>query len=280
MVNEVNKLIYNTIIKRYSINLPDIGTICVVRYPAEISSKRELTAPRYNVELSTNKAAISIVDIIASEASVEANRATEIYSRWLEKSRQNNQFVIDRVGTIRDKRIDADKELITALNTYNKSYTMSRRNNRKPVWILLSLVVAVLIYIGAWKMLNSNSNNDVIDTIEEVRPNIETTLEKSKEVDAIEDVTPIESQQLDWRKAEDIRHWVIVGSYSTIENAERAISAIEKSAPEVQCDCFELGSMYAVAAYGDSNLDKCNEFRSSHKDLFPQSWIYTPKRYR
>jgi hypothetical protein len=165
MVNEVNKLIYNTIIKHCSINLPDIGTICVVRYPAEISSKRELTAPRYNVELSINKKAISIVDIIASEASVEANRATEIYSRWLEKSRQNNQFVIDRVGTIRDKRIDADKELITALNTYNKSYTMSRRNNHKPVWILLSLVVAVLIYIGAWKMLNSNSNNDVIDTI-------------------------------------------------------------------------------------------------------------------
>ena len=50
--------------------------------------------------------------------------------------------------------------------------------------------------------------------------------------------------------------------------------------PDAQCDYFKLGSMFAVAVYGSKELSDCQEFKQAHIKEFPQSWIYTLKRYR
>lgn len=83
-----------------------------------------------------------------------------------------------------------------------------------------------------------------------------------------------------WTMRDDIRHFVVAGSYSTMANAERAVASLVKQHEDLDCKIFELGRMYAVAIYGSNNHDECAIFMREHRNEFKQTWIFTPKEYR
>lgn len=285
MVNEVNKLIYNAIVKYHAVYLPDVGTLSVVRHPATMSSKNELVPPRFDVELSLDNRAKSLVDIISVEVAVDKQRAEEIYARWSDKLHKGGIMVIDRVGTLRDKNFVADAEIIKALNISNRPFRITRKRNYAPLYLLLTLVVLGALGYGGWRYFDTKKDQVVVEIVaeEQVMPEVELPLvEESKVPEAVvvEEVQIKKTITYDWRENEGIRHWVVVGSYSTTENAERAIADIVKRLPEMQCDYFKLGSMFAVAAFGSADIEECQEFKNAHSKEFPQSWVYTPKRYR
>ena len=99
----------------------------------------------------------------------------------------------------------------------------------------------------------------------------------AEEIEEIELVAPKDDN---WTMHDDIRHWVVAGSYSTMENAERAIVAIEEEFSEIHCKIFTLGKMFAVAIYGSSDLEECSKYKQEHRKEFEQCWIFTPKEYR
>lgn len=84
----------------------------------------------------------------------------------------------------------------------------------------------------------------------------------------------------DWTTRDDIRHWVVVGSYSTEENAERALEQIKEKHPEAYCDIFTLGWMYAVASYGSADRDDCVKYMRKYRYEYEQMWIFTPNKYK
>ena len=84
----------------------------------------------------------------------------------------------------------------------------------------------------------------------------------------------------DWRTNTDIRHYVVVGSYSTEKNAERAINELSGKYNELLFNYFKLGSMYAVAAFGSTNREDCERFVCEYKQSFPQLWIHTPRKHK
>lgn len=308
MGTEVNKLIFNTIIKYKSLYLPDIGTLCIVRQPATISSHNEILAPHYTVEFRNEKSAISLIDIISSQAGVEPSRATEIYNRWLERSWKGDEIIIDRVGALKGEIFKCDRELIKQLNINNQPLTITRQRGIKPLWVILTCLVAICVGYVAWLYNDSQNSTQnqiveypaiVTDATELDKQNIvsssdvDTTIAVNEDVsneieeptvEVEENIVTIEEQVIDvdedWRDSENIRHWVVFGSYSTIANAKRAISDIERRIPEAKCEYFKLGSMYAVAVFGSSNLADCQEFKLNHAKDFPQAWVYTPKRYK
>ena len=296
MVNEVGKLIYNALVKHHAVYLPEVGSLRVVRRSASMGSKSELIPPRFEVEYTSDKCANSLIDIISNEVSVDAQRADEIYSRWLDKAREGSEVVIDRVGVLHDKSFTANQALVDTLNGYTKPIRLQRRVNSVPLFVTLIIVLLVAAGATGWWYLDGQQFAKPVDILaEDVNvPVVETPLveiieepeveiianDESSVVEVVEEVSAEEVCVVDWRNSEDIRHWVVVGSYSTTENAERAISDIVKRYPESQCDYFKLGSMYAVAIFGSVDLQECQTFKSAHTKDFPQSWIYTPKKYR
>lgn len=285
MVNEVNKLIYNAIVKYHAVYLPDVGTLSVVRHPATMSSKNELIPPRFDVELSLDNRAKSLVDIISAEVAVDKQRAEEIYARWSDKLHKGGIMVIDRVGTLRNNSFVADAEIIKALNISNQPFRITRKRNYAPLYLLLTLVVFGALGYGGWRYFDTKQDQVVVEIVaeEQVMPEVELPLVQDTqpvEIEMMEEASNNDIIESDWRENEGIRHWVVVGSYSTTENAERAIDDIVKRLPEMQCNYFKLGSMFAVAAFGSADIVECQEFKSAHSEEFPQSWVYTPKRYR
>lgn len=278
MVKEVSKLIYNALLRYHAIYLPEVGTLSVVRHASTINSRNEVLPPRNDIEFSSDDRAKSLVTIISDNAGVDAVQAQEIYLRWLDKVREGSVIKIDRVGTLTDKSFSVDKTLIKSLNLRDEPLRISRRRSFTPIYIVLFLAV---ICGGGWWCLNLEkeiaSEGIAVETI--VVEDVETPLVDIVQESVAEEIEEVEVVS-DWRSRGDIRHWVVVGSYSTTQNAERAIADIVKRMPEAQCDYFKLGSMYAVAVFGSSDAEECQKFKNQYSKEFAQSWVYTPKKFR
>ena len=299
MVNEVSKLIYNALIKHQALYLPEVGTLSVERLPANMGSKNELIQPRYVVQYASDNRAKSLIDIISNVAAVDEVRANEIYSRWLDKARGGSVVVIDRVGTLRDDRFMADSVLIEALNIHSQPLRVSRRKSSAPIYIVLALlIIAALGYCGWWyfttmPVSKSIEVSELVELTTETQtieiPSV-TEIEDTEieEIESVETETIIEDTETsettetiaDWRKSDDIRHWVVVGSYSTTQNAERAISDITKRHPDMQCTYYRLGKMYAVVIFGSADKEECQQYKRRYSKMFPQSWVHTPRKFR
>ena len=276
MVNEVNKLIYNTLAEHNAVVLPRIGSLGVVRRMAKMEGNR-VVAPTFAVEFSSAEEGVSLCDVIASVANISSSEAEDIYLRWLDKVKEGNTLTISGVGTLRDKSFVTDTELQKALNLADKTPIKIHSRSRKP-YLAIAAVVVALLGVGAYLFLANDRVASPTPT-----PTEEVVLEEvivAEPEPEPETEIEIETAPVRWIDSDDIRHWVVVGSYSTTENAERAVEDILRRQDAECCDILTLGKMYAVAVYGSSNKEDCERFVRENRDKFKQSWVHTPKRFK
>lgn len=274
MVNEVNKLIYNTLAEHNAVVLPRVGSLGVVRRMAKMEGNR-VVAPTFAVEFSSAEEGVSLCDVIASVANISSSEAEDIYLRWLDKVKEGNTLTISGVGTLRDKSFVTDTELQKALNLADKTPIKIHSRSRKP-YIAIAAVVVALLGVGAYLFLaNDRVASPAPAPIEKVVVDEVVVAEPEPITE-----TEIETAPTRWIDRDDIRHWVVVGSYSTTENAERAVEDILKRQDAECCDILTLGKMYAVAVYGSSDKADCERFVRDNRDKFKQSWVHTPKRFK
>ena len=278
MVNEVNKLIYNTLAEHNAVVLPRVGSLGVVRRMAKMEGNR-VVAPTFAVEFSSAEEGVSLCDVIASVANISSSEAEDIYLRWLDKVKEGNTLTISGVGTLRDKSFVTDTELQKALNLADKTPIKIHSRSRKP-YIAIAAVVVALLGVGAYIFLaNDRVASPAPTPIEEVVVE-EVVVAEPEPITETETETEIEPAPARWIDRDDIRHWVVVGSYSTTENAERAVEDILRRQDAECCDILTLGKMYAVAVYGSSDKADCERFVRDNRDKFKQSWVHTPKRFK
>ena len=292
MVNEVNKLLYNTLVNRHEVYLPEVGTLRVVRRAASMGPNHELIPPHFDVEYTSNSSAKSLVNIISAECAVDIQRAEEIYSRWLEKVRTESTLTIEGVGKLQNKSFVADSAFISLFAPVTTPIKIKRQKNKAAITAaLVATFIGVGVIFGAvaWFFFNESpapvaetAEPEVIVTTEIAEVEDITVNEVVEEVilEDIPEAEPIVDESSDWTKGADIRHWVIAGSYSTPENADIAVKDIMSKHDDIYCNVFSLGKMYAVAIYGSSEREKCDTFIREHSNEFNQIWVFTPKANR
>lgn len=309
MVNEVNKLIHNTILDQGGVSLPGVGTIYVTRKPATKISSKSISAPRLTLALSPDKRSISIVDAIANIAQIEIIQAEDIYRRWLNKVRQDDGCIsIFEVCSINNSNIVIDPLFSSKLNpgSNNEIEISCQTHTGRNICIILTVVIIALgavYYLYANILNNTTSEAIQVEMVADITENntLEVTDDSTADnqnvttdyiiPDAVEEEIIAEEQGSttdmiesvtidDWRQRDDIRHWVIVGSYSSEENVARAIADLEAKNPDIMFATFQLGSMYAVAAFGSSEYADCESFKQEYIKQFKQSWIHTPRKYK
>ena len=301
MVSEVNKIIYNRLVSNGALYIPDVGTLTLLRQPAMYTSRKRIVSPRYFVDFSADKIADSLVDIIADVASVDMATAEDICLRWLDKVRTEDGFTIEGVGILKSGHFTLDEALESQLCLFGVDYINVTTRRRGWAFAAVACVVLALCGVSAWWFMRDTANKEpqilvAVETVVEepqivetevVEIAVETTEEQgsateeiAESIETVEVVEPEVVAPADWRDNENIRHWVVIGSYSTTENAERAIKEFETKFPDLMFSHIRLGSMYAVASYGSTEKVDCEEFVQNHKSDFTQLWIYTPKRYR
>lgn len=305
MVNEVSKIIYNTLVVHRAVTLPGVGTLFVVQRSATIHNKREVAAPHFAIDFSSREYGISLVAAISSVANIPTKDAEEIYARWLDKVKDGNKLSICNIGTLNNKTFIADKSLLTQLNPDSSRVVRLPKRGRK--W-LCALVIIILAAIAAAATIfvikpGSKEGHDRVaeehyiptQTVETaanreiIEENITTPeTEIIPEIENVEDTNicdaEIASEEIPavelWSDNPDIRHWVVAGSYSTETNANRAVDKIRKLHPDICCEQFKLGKMFAVAVFGSTTIDECEEFVRAEKKRLGALWIHTPKRFK
>lgn len=298
MVSEVNKIIYNRLVSNGALYIPDVGTLTLLRQPAMYTSRKRIVSPRYFVDFSADKIADSLVDIIADVASVDVATAEDICLRWLDKVRTEDGFTIEGVGILKSGHFTLDEALESQLCPFGIDCINVTTRRRGWAFAAVACVLLALCGVSArWFMRDTATVDPQILVAEEIVVEesqivetevVETIVEETEEqggaaeqiAEIMETPEPDVVTPADWRDNENIRHWVVIGSYSTTENAERAIKEFETKSPDLMFSHIRLGSMYAVASYGSAEKVDCEEFVQNHKCDFAQLWIYTPKRYR
>lgn len=296
MQNAVNNLIYNTLIADGSVALPSVGRLSIVRRPASMSGKK-VSPPQYVVEFSSATEGRTIVDVVSDVASVDLVQAEDIYRRWLDKVRTERGVVIEGVGELRNKSFVAVPELLGALNSVGNAPIRITRRRSGGVW-LYAVAAVLLLAVAAYFAIGYFDTHDIV-ACEETNIEVENSLSKPEymaDAEVIADVVeepvmdvaekpvsevveePVTEVAKAWNEEDDIRHWVVIGTYSTPDNAERAKRDAERGDEGCVCDVFRLGSMYAVVAFGAAEREACEEFKRAHRAKYPQAWIHTPKR--
>lgn len=303
MVNEVNKIIYNRLITEREVTLPGVGLLSLVRHAASMSSRDVIAAPRLTIEFSSHAEGCSVVDAIAVIGGTDTATAEDIYSRWLEKVRSGSTLTIEGVGILRNKSFEVDKELLSMLNGTSATHVnvVRRKKGRTMLWIGLALsIIALIVSIAAIfnvdisaisdkatnadKQVETIVENIVVEPIAEDIASDEPTTDVEEDIHT-QDAVAVECVEVatvadNWTKRDDIHHWVVAGSYSTMSNAESAVEAITTKYQDIDCKIITLGKMYAVAIYGSNDRDDCVQYMRKYHKNFGEAWIFTPKEYR
>lgn len=300
MVNEVGKIIRNTLLTHGAVLLPSVGTLYVVRKGSILVGKGRVAAPEYRIEYASNREATSIVDAIAKCASIDEKGAEDIYMLWLDKARKDGVVEIFSVGVLKNKSFTANEELINGINL-NKGNIISitkqrRRSGRVALYIaaaaaIIAIAVGAYIFVFASKgeQKTSAPHTDAVPMIAESEVNMpdnSATLSIStdslhKVVDNTE-IEPIICEDFivvdnrPWIERDDIKHYVIYGSYTRKRNAEREAAHINSRGLDgVVSKTIIRGKMYSVVIYGGDTIEECEAFIAEHKSEFPQAWVYS-----
>ena len=318
MVNEVNKIIFNTLVEQKAIYIPNIGTLSIHSTPSHKRGNR-VVPPAHSVVYTTECKAISLSNVIMTIANIDETSADDIVARWHKKINDSGRVAIDGVGTIANGAFTPNSELIAKLNIHNEPIYLNGKVRSSRKWWLIPLIVLSLVALGLNLYLlfsrdkiepiapvantsteslvtentateNQQISNDTItsdsstqetNTHEEEIANIEAiNAEPTPEITEQEVEQEVEQTEAKITdwREHDTRHYVIFGSYSTMTNANTAIKKIERNNPAAQCKVIRIGTMFGIAVFGSDNHDECTAFKRNNRTVYKDAWIHTPKR--
>lgn len=297
MVNEINKIIYNLILSGSEVSIGGLGTLFTVRYAAYRASKKSLTLPHRVVKFTTEQRGVSLVDEIAGVAGVDNGKACEIFDRWLSQSLDGDTLTIEGVGVLRGDKFTADESLMAALNPQGRVPMRLKPKANVGLYVFASLCCLFALAVAGYVYMDSHDiaifgservpaevmaeNNIAEQPVQEVGA-AEIVVDSVKVELPVVNPQPVPQSAFDANaevilSTEQGMSYVVLGVFSTTENAERAIRQAQKRANDLHYSVYHYGSKYMVALYDAQSRGECQEFIRSLGDTFRDLWIYSRK---
>lgn len=70
------------------------------------------------------------------------------------------------------------------------------------------------------------------------------------------------------------RRYVVLGVFSTPENAARAVQAAEKQVPGIRCSVYVFGDKWMISPFSSEDIAACTRFVIEYNDRLPDIWVY------
>ena len=280
MIEEVNKIIYNMLISGRGVLLPEIGALYIERQAARKLADGRLLTPRNVVLFSKQEQAPSLVDEIVAIASCSTEQAQDIYERWRAKTYQQGVLTIGGIGELKGGSFTMDKGFMSVINPQGvKTIVVRKKSSNK--WLYAVVGVAVLVALGffayvMWgdKIMGGTSEKPIQEQV--VAPE-QTVAEQTIAADSVA-VQPQAVEQPQEVKRSEYAYYVVMGIFSTPENAERAVSQVKSKIKDVECVVLPFkGGKHMVTIFGGDSAADCNAFARSYRDIYPDLWVYNKK---
>ena len=288
MIEEVNKIIYNMLISGRGVFLPEVGTLYIERQAARKLADGRLLSPRNTVVFAEGVQAPSLVDEIVSIAGCGVEQAQDIYERWKAKTLAEGVLTIGGIGVLKGKSFSTDKTFHSAINPQGVK-TLVVRKKGSNTWLYVVSAVAVVVALGflaylMWgdKFMGKQSAEKVV--VEQVATpeasaveSAEQGVESAAEPNAVPNAEQTQPAQVAPQSSE-YAYYVVMGIFSTPENAERAVQQVQAKIKDVECKVLPFkGGKHMVTIFGSDSVADCNAFARSYRDVYPDLWVYNKK---
>ena len=268
MVGEVNKIIYNMLISGRGVYMPEVGSLYIERQGARKISSDKLLSPRNVVRFSLQEQAPSLVAEIVNIAGCGVEQAQDIYDRWLQKVRTDGKIVIGDIGSIQNQSFTIEQSFSSAINPKGVKTLVIRRKSNKWLYAVCAVCVVVALGICAFLMWGDSFVNPT--TSKQVAVQQEVTL--AADVAAQTDSLSMAAAQPE-PVAKQYLYYVVMGVFSTPENADRAVEQAEKAIKDADCRVLPFKGKHMVVIFGSDNAGDCSAFARSYKDIYPDLWV-------
>ncbi len=268
MIDGVNKIIAQRLLSSNGVFLPSVGSIIVKLKSAEVSGKKQITAPSRVLDFSSKEEGVSIVELIAQSAECSAEQAEELYQSYLTEVKRDNGIEIAGVGTLTGKSFKIYKSFAEQLNPQSGSQATLPKSPAKggDNTLLIAIVAALAAAVIAYFLFDIYSKRKAAERVVEV-------------VEIVEPEPVIEPEPEPAPPTEKISKFgVVYGVYSTPENVERSkgeIAALFGQAVEITVYPFHSKSV--VVIFESERWREAQNFLNTNYDDIPDSWVYEIK---
>jgi hypothetical protein len=241
-----------------------------------------LTPPRNTFRYSSREEGLSLLDELIAVAGCTREEGEEAYRRWLHRIKQDHSVMIEGVGCIESDFFKSSEELERLLNPVAATpIVLRRRRSLRGVWIGLAVVVVVGAAGTAWWYLqNRPTVAPAVVAQEVVAPAPETidsvAVEEVVEPEPVEEVVAPEPTAIG-RITSGVSY-VVVGVFSTEENARKYIEQMARRNPEIVCRVYAFqGSKFMVSGFESTDGAEASAFIRDHRAALPDLWVYKRK---
>lgn len=300
MVSEVNKIIYNLLLLDGEVYIGGVGSLYTERYGAYRASRKSMTPPHRVVLFTTEQRGVSLEDEIARVAEVDGDKAHELFDRWLSEVLDGDTLTIEGVGVLRRDKFVVEESFATLLNPQGRTPVRLKPKANVALYIfsalcvLFALVVAGYVYFDSHDITHFSVDEEVATITQEVVAPTEQTIvsEVSTDTVAVTDTMsvqghlPSQSQPQSSQREVSMdevlyttpgESYVVLGVFSTTENAAKAIRQAQKNADGLHYATYHYGEKYMVTLYSAPSRSECQEFVRSQGNAFKDLWIYSRK---
>ena len=317
-MDQVSNLVYNALAKRQGVVLPGIGTLYAVTVPAEMQKPGVVTPPVNRVELVTDElpGIPHIVDLIAGYDQTDPEQARALYNRWLAENCSEEGVTIGAVGNIREGVFTPDPGLEEALNPVDTgAVRLPGRIDAKRVamWVVFAVLIGVGISVGAIVWYEYSEQMRIVRLSEQ--PVLPASVPAAPDSPAVKvpaaagsDSSAGESgasagvdssAAVPAKQPEPVRepatvpaaklvpataamhYYVIVGTYSTDQNAEKFIASAQKKNDKLEYAKIPMpNGKILVSVFGATAETEANRMKNEVSGLFPDAWVFKSKSAR
>ncbi len=284
MVEEINKIIYNMLISGRGVLLPEIGALYIERQAARKLADGRLFSPRNVVVYSKQEQAPSLVDEIVTIAGCGKEQAEDIYERWSAKTYQQGVLTIGGIGVLKSGSFTCEKGFMSVINPQGVKTLVVRKKSSNG-WLYAVSGVAVVVALGIlaflmWGDKIMGKSDVAAPQTEQVAVAEPTATEATEVVQTAEPQSPeqpsVPAQSV--KQSGAYAYYVVMGIFSTPENAERATQQVQSKIKDVECEVLPFkGGKYMVTLFGSDSVADCNAYARSYRDIYPDLWVYNKK---
>ncbi|MBR2931869.1 MAG: hypothetical protein IKC30_03930 [Rikenellaceae bacterium] len=297
-------MLFNALAQRQTVVLPGIGSLRFKRIAAKLEGST-LTPPRNMFRYSSREEGRSLLDMLISAAGCTREEGEEAYRRWLRRIKQGHSIVIEGVGRIEEDFFKPSDELEQLLNPVASApFTIKRRRSWRGVWITLAAVAVIGVAGAAWwyvQMQPTSTPAVVAQNVEKTKTEVIEVAEKTNRVVAEQvateaipevapEVAPVQKESApasaptpapvstEVGEMTSGMSYVVMGVFSTEENARKYVTQLTKRAPEIGCRIYRFqGAKFMVSGFESADGAAATTFIREHRTQFPDLWAYKRK---
>ena len=256
------------------------------------------------------------MDLIAGYDQTDPEQAREIYNRWLAENCSEEGVTIGAVGNIREGVFTPDPGLEEALNPVDTgAVRLPGRIDAKRVamWVVFAVLIGVGISVGAIVWYEYSEQMRIVRLSEQPvlpasvpaapdSPAVKVPAAAGSDSSAGESGAPAgadSSAAVPAKQPEPVRepatvpaaklvpataamhYYVIVGTYSTDQNAEKFIASAKKKNDQLEYAKIPMpNGKILVSVFGATAETEANRMKNEVSGLFPDAWVFKSKSAR